>query len=57
MALFNNYSEQEEFNRNVDRDTLMSLNEKELLVEILLELQSINDQVRKIKVRQGFNRF
>ncbi len=54
MAFINNHSE--EFDRNIKRDTLMSLSEKELLVEILLELQSINDQVRKIKIRQGFNK-
>ena len=38
--------------RELERQRLMTLSEKELLVEILLELKELNEQSEKIKLNQ-----
>ena len=52
MGLFYIVREEKARRRELDKQKLMTLSEKELLVEILLELKELNEQSEKIKRNQ-----
>ena len=52
MGLFDKVREEKVRRRELERQKLMALSEKELLVEILLELKELNEQSEKIKRNQ-----
>ena len=52
MGLFDIVREEKARRRELDKQKLMTLSEKELLVEILLELKELNEQSEKIKRNQ-----
>ena len=49
MGLFDKVREEKVRRREYAKQELMALSEKELLVEILLELKELNEQSEKIK--------
>ena len=52
MGLFDKPREEKARRREYAKQELMALSEKELLVEILLELKELNEQSEKIKRNQ-----
>ena len=52
MGLFDKVREEKACRRELEKQKLMTLSEKELLVEILLELKELNKQSEKIKRNQ-----
>ena len=52
MGLFDIVREEKARRRELEKQKLMTLSEKELLVEILLELKELNEQSEKIKRNQ-----
>ena len=52
MGLFDIVREEKARRRELEKQKLMTLSEKELLVEILLELKELNKQSEKIKRNQ-----
>ena len=52
MGLFDKVREEKARRRELEKQKLMTLSEKELLVEILLELEELNEQSEKIKRNQ-----
>ena len=52
MGLFDKVREEKARRRELEKQKLMTLSEKELLVEILLELKELNEQSEKIKLNQ-----
>ena len=52
MGLFDEVREEKARRRELEKQKLMPLSEKELLVEILLELKELNKQSEKIKRNQ-----
>ena len=52
MGLFDKTREEKARRREYAKQELMALSEKELLVEILLELKELNEQSEKIKRNQ-----
>ena len=52
MGLFDKVREEKVRRREYAKQELMALSEKELLVEILLELKELNEQSEKIKRNQ-----
>ena len=52
MGLFDKPREEKACSREYAKQELMALSEKELLVEILLELKELNEQSEKIKRNQ-----
>jgi hypothetical protein len=52
MGLFYKSKEEKARERELERQRLMTFSEKELLVEILLELKELNEQSEKIKLNQ-----
>ena len=52
MGLFSNLREERALKKESERQELLSLTEKELLVEILLELRKLNAQGKKIEQNQ-----
>ena len=52
MGLFDIVREEKARRRELEKQKLMTLSEKELLVEILLELEELNEQSEKIKRNQ-----
>ena len=52
MGLFDKAREEKARRREYVKQELMALSEKELLVEILLELKELNEQSEKIKRNQ-----
>jgi hypothetical protein len=52
MGLFDKVREEKARRRELEKQKLMTLSEKELLVEILLELKELNEQSEKIKRNQ-----
>ena len=52
MGLFDKAREEKARRRELEKQKLMTLSEKELLVEILLELKELNEQSEKIKRNQ-----
>ena len=52
MGLFDKVREEKARRRELEKQKLMTLSEKELLVEILLELKELNKQSEKIKRNQ-----
>ena len=52
MGLFDKVREGKARRREYEKQHLMDLSEKELLVEILLELKELNEQSEKIKRNQ-----
>ena len=52
MGLFNKSKEEKIRRRECEKQELMTLSEKELLVEILLELKELNEQSERIKRNQ-----
>ena len=52
MGLFDKAREEKARRRELEKQKLMPLSEKELLVEILLELKELNKQSEKIKRNQ-----
>ena len=52
MGLLYKSKEEKARERELERQRLMTLSEKELLVEILLELKELNEQSEKIKLNQ-----
>ena len=52
MGLFDKAREEKACRRELEKQKLMTLSEKELLVEILLELKELNKQSEKIKRNQ-----
>lgn len=52
MGLFDEVREEKARRRELEKQKLMTLSEKELLVEILLELKELNKQSEKIKRNQ-----
>ena len=52
MGLFDKVKEEKARRRELEKQKLMTLSEKELLVEILLELKELNEQSEKIKLNQ-----
>ena len=52
MGLFDKAREEKACRRELEKQKLMPLSEKELLVEILLELKELNKQSEKIKRNQ-----
>lgn len=52
MGLFDNVREEKTLRKEITKQELMELTEKELLVEILLELKELNAQSEKIKRNQ-----
>ena len=52
MGLFDKVREEKARTRELEKQKLMTLSEKELLVEILLELKELNEQSEKIKRNQ-----
>lgn len=52
MGLFDKVREEKARIRELEKQKLMTLSEKELLVEILLELKELNKQSEKIKRNQ-----
>ena len=52
MGLFDKAREEKARRRELEKQKLMTLSEKELLVEILLELKELNKQSEKIKRNQ-----
>lgn len=52
MGLFYKFKEEKARERELERQRLMTFSEKELLVEILLELKELNEQSEKIKRNQ-----
>ena len=53
MGLFDKLREEKARRREYAKQELMALSEKELLVEILLELKELNEQSEKIKRNQA----
>ena len=47
MGLFNKAREEKARKRELEKQRLMSLSEKEVLVEILLELKNLTSRVKK----------
>ena len=52
MGLFSRIAENKAQQREVEKQRLITLSEKELLVEILIELKELNEQSEKIKRNQ-----
>ena len=52
MGLFNKSKEEKIRRRECEKQEPMTLSEKELLVEILLELKELNEQSERIKRNQ-----
>lgn len=52
MGLFDKVREEKARRRELEKQKLMTLSEKELLVEILLELKKLNEQSEKIERNQ-----
>ena len=52
MGLFNKSSENRERQRETEKQRLMALSEKELIVEILLKLEELNEQSKAIMRNQ-----
>ncbi len=52
MGLFNKIKENNENRRNEERQRLMNLTEKELMVEIVLQLEEINRKSAQIQRTQ-----
>lgn len=52
MGLFDRMSEKREQMKALEKHRLMCLSEKELMVEIILELRELNRQGRKISRNQ-----
>ena len=51
MGIFDKIMEKKEMEIQKEKDRLMSLSEKELMVEIILKLNEISDKCDKIKRR------
>lgn len=52
MGLFSKSSENKKQQREIEKQRLMALSEKELLIEILLDLEELNEQSKIIKRNQ-----
>jgi len=52
MGIFGRLSEENTKQREEEKQTLMMMSEKELMVEILLELKKLNKQSKKIARNQ-----
>ena len=57
MGLFDIFSDDSEKERNEKKQQLMRLSEKELLVEILLELKKANSLSEDIKNNQSLHNY
>ena len=52
MGIFNRLNEEKAKQREEEKQALMGMSEKELMVEILLELKKLNKQSKKIARNQ-----
>ena len=48
MGIFDRLNEENTKHREEEKQTLMMMSEKELMIEILLELKKLNNQSKKI---------